>query len=147
MQDELALSNAIARIAAELHAIREIADERDRRYDERDQANKDAVKTALLAVEKAADKLEVANKEYKNTSNEWRGTLNDVVGRMVKREDVEREIKGLERQIADLRESRSVLAGRDSAVEQLLTQARLTQRFLIAIGVTVAIAIVANFLR
>lgn len=71
--------------------LERLMDERDRRYEERNQANKDAVRAALTAAEKATDKTEKALMEYKASSNEWRATLNDIVGRMLSRAEYDRD--------------------------------------------------------
>lgn len=53
--------------------------ERDRRWKERDKANKAAVRAALNAAEKASEKTELALKEYKAGANEWRDTVKDLI--------------------------------------------------------------------
>ncbi len=55
--------------------------ERDQRYQERDVANKMAVRAALDAADKASEKTEMALKEYKIGANEWRSTVQDVLAR------------------------------------------------------------------
>lgn len=55
--------------------------ERDLRYKERDEANKQAVKEAMAAADKATEKTEIALKEYKVGANEWRDTVQDLIAR------------------------------------------------------------------
>jgi uncharacterized protein YhaN len=50
--------------------------------DERDRANKEAVKAAFASAEKAYAQTELSLKEYKSSANEWRSTVNDLVSRM-----------------------------------------------------------------
>ena len=58
------------------------SEERDRRYEERDKANKEALRAALASTDKMAEKTEEALKEYKQASNEWRSTVQDLVSRL-----------------------------------------------------------------
>jgi len=97
-----------------------IKHERDQRdslvklLDERDRANKEAIRAAFASAEKASEKTDQALKEYKSSSNEWRATLNDIVARMITRVDFEAHQKLIDSKISDLRESRSSNVGRDS---------------------------------
>jgi len=77
-----------------------ILDERDRRYEERHSSTQEALASAFKSAEKAGDKTEAALSEYKAASNEWRGTLNDIVSKTLPRADYEREHKHLEERLA-----------------------------------------------
>ena len=158
-----------AELRAELKGLRDLVD--DRRAADKEAvaaalaAAEKAVNAALASAEKAADKFDQSLKEYKSSSNEWRGTLNDIVARMMPRADFEREQKALaahiesllvaareqhkqiDSQIADLRESRSGMTGREDAVTRLTDQNRLTQRFLIGLAVTVILSVLWNLLK
>jgi alpha-L-arabinofuranosidase len=97
---------------ATLHAhFKELIDANDRRYEQRFKDSqtaiaaaltsaKDAVAAALAASEKAAEKTEVALKEYKMVSNEWRGTVTDLTTNMPTR----RDLQTVEAQVHELRE-------------------------------------------
>ena len=74
--------------------------ERDRRYEDRHKATQEAVTSAFKSAEKAGEKTENALSEYKAGSNEWRGTLNDIVSRTLLRADYDREHKHLEERLA-----------------------------------------------
>ena len=87
-------------VFAELGALKAVLVERDKRYEERHQASQDALHSALKAAEKAGDKTEAALSEYKAGSNEWRGTLNDIVSKMLLRADYDREHKHLEEKLS-----------------------------------------------
>jgi flagellar biosynthesis chaperone FliJ len=63
------------------HNLRELIDERDRLYSERDAANKRAIDTALAATDRALDVLARKYKEDKDSQNEWRGTVNDIISK------------------------------------------------------------------
>lgn len=53
--------------------------ERDRRYSEINKANKSSVAVALATATKADEKTEQALKEYKESANEWRKTVSDLI--------------------------------------------------------------------
>lgn len=46
---------------------------------ERNAANKEAIKAAFMSAEKASEKTEQALKEYKVGANEWRDTVRDAI--------------------------------------------------------------------
>jgi chromosome segregation ATPase len=121
------LRGDVRALQVEVAAIRALMAETDKRYAAIDAANKEAVKAALTTVEKAADRLEVTNKEQRAQANEWRATLNDVVGRLLSRTEYDREREALRMQldgvlssIADLRESRSAQQGKATNVVYLV---------------------------
>lgn len=93
-----------------------LAEERDKRYSERDSANKDAVKAALAAVEKGSEKTEIALKEYKTGANEWRQTVTDLTSRMPSNVEVERRFSEIGGKIYDLRESRTKSEGQTAGL-------------------------------
>jgi hypothetical protein len=105
-------------------SLRDLIDERDKRYEERDQANKATVNAAMRAAQDAADKIEKAFLAYKEVSNEWRGTLNDIVGRMATRIEVERQFGEMQCKISELRESRSAQTGQNAALEYIASSRR-----------------------
>jgi len=111
---------AIEVLAAKLCAFETLMNERDRRYEERDKANKEAVRSALAAAEKAAEKTESALKEYKIGSNEWRDTVKDLVGRMPSRVETDRQFNSLEDDIVSLRETRSETTGATNQTAKLV---------------------------
>jgi Flp pilus assembly protein TadB len=76
---ERKLSNDLATLTAEVKALRELANERDRLYSERDSGNKERVAMAFATAEKLALKTEEALAEYKAGANEWRDTVKDLI--------------------------------------------------------------------
>jgi hypothetical protein len=56
-----------------------VAQERDKRYEERFTANKEAVAAAFAAAKEASEETKAGLKEYKAGANEWRGTVNDLI--------------------------------------------------------------------
>jgi len=76
---ERKLSTDLATLTAEVRALRELANERDRLYSERDSGNKERVAMAFATAEKLALKTEEALSEYKAGANEWRDTVKDLI--------------------------------------------------------------------
>jgi hypothetical protein len=93
-------------------ADRRFQKERDRRYGERDEANKAAVKAALASAERAGEKTEVALKEYKASANEWRDTVKDLVADM----PTLRDFRTLEATVLSLRDMQNLEAGKDKGM-------------------------------
>ena len=116
-----------------LESLRDLIDERDRRYEERDAASKAAVGAAFRAAERISEKTEAALKEYKATANEWGSTFGKLIERTATKEDVDRRFDEIKAQVADLRESRSAARGSQGSD----ARAKVTQGWLIGIGVTV----------
>jgi hypothetical protein len=135
---DLEISNELYALRADFRGFASLMTERDRRYEERDVAAKDAVRAAMAAAALATDKTELALKEYKVSANEWRDTVKDLVARMPSRVEIEHQLTALEKEISGLRESRSVLLGRDDAQ----AVANVTQRWLIALSVSVLFSLV-----
>jgi len=114
----------------EVRHLRDLVDERDRRYQERDDARRVAVDAALsaakeqtassfVASEKAIVKAETAQSEYNIRSNEFRNALDDQAKRLASRTELDAIKSALEEKIArndsdiqDLRESRREGEGR-----------------------------------
>ena len=128
---DLKLATELERLGAELRAIRDLMDERDRRYDEREAAHKLALDTA----ERALD-------AYKAQANEWRGTLNDVSLRMMLRTEYESAHSSIVEKIESLRLAQSEMTGKDEA----LAQGRATGRWIIGLvagmGVSLLVAVI-----
>jgi K+/H+ antiporter YhaU regulatory subunit KhtT len=125
-------------LEAKIDALCEKIDERDKHYYEREVSSKEAIKAAFNASERAAEKTETALKEYKISSNEWRDTVKDLVSKMITRPDVERELKVLENQIADLREYRSKSEGR--AVQQVETKSQTNWGIHLTVVIVLSVA-------
>lgn len=89
-------------LSAQVVSFQKLMDERDKRYSERDVANKQAAQAALDSAAKAGEKTELALKEYKVASNEWRDTVKDLVGRMPSRTEVEVIVKNIDEKIGRL---------------------------------------------
>ncbi len=84
----------------ELQRLRDIMDERDKRYAESYKAAQDSVAVSVEALA-----------QYKTQQNEWRGALADMGGRKLDRADYDLRHKEIERQLGELRESRAGWSG------------------------------------
>ncbi len=84
----------------ELNRLRDIADERDRRYE-------GVAKSAQQALEVSVK----SQAEYRAQQNEWRGLIADVASKKIDRADYELRNKDFERQMAELREAKSGFTG------------------------------------
>lgn len=73
-------------LAAHVEALRKaderFQDERDRRYTESARADREALTVAALNAHQKAEKLAMALDEYKETNNEWRKTVSDLIAVM-----------------------------------------------------------------
>ena len=76
---ERKLSNDLHAHIAEFKTFRELMDERDKRYAERDAGNKERVALAFTAAKEAAAETKEALTEYKKGANEWRDTVKDLI--------------------------------------------------------------------
>lgn len=61
--------------------------ELDKRIDQRFAAQEAATKAAMLAAKEAVDKAEKLASTRADAQNEWRATLDDIVGRMLSKEE------------------------------------------------------------
>jgi len=137
---------------AKLSGLREILDERDRLYKERDESRKTAVDAALqaakektadafLASEKAIVKAEDAQKEYNERSNEFRGTLEDQARTLLPRFEADsrfgaqdEKLEALRKEVQSLRESRSEGSSARLAVREVRTENAATSAQWVAVA-------------
>jgi hypothetical protein len=99
-----------------------IADERDRRYEERFRAMDEKTSLALTASEKAVSKAETATEKRFDAVNEFRGSLSDQTATLLPRAEAEARFKALDaknedlkNEVSGLRESRSSGEGKEKA--------------------------------
>ena len=98
--------------------------------DERDRANKESVKAAFNAAEKASEKTEAALKEYKLGANEWRDTVKDL--------------------IANLRQASAISGSQDIRTKDEGERSRDTRAWLIplcCVGIIATSSLVVNLLQ
>lgn len=118
--------------------LKALIDERDVRYQQRFDAAQQALTTALTAQERAVqaamaaqekyaaaalaaaqlaiDKAESNTKDWKASSNEWRGAMTDREHTFISRNEHDLAISGLEKQIDELKQDRDRQAGRSGGL-------------------------------
>jgi multidrug efflux pump subunit AcrA (membrane-fusion protein) len=145
-------------LISKIESLKELVNERDRLYKERDESRRTAVDAALAAAkentassfaasEKAIVKAENAQNDYNVRSNEFRGQLDDQAKRLIARTEVETMVKNLEEKInrididtRGLRESRSESLGGHSLKDDVRSNIAVIVS-IIAVVVMAAIAI------
>lgn len=127
-----------------LLALRELVDERDRLYKERDEARRTAVDAALAAAkektkdafdasEKAIVKAEEAQKAYNQSHNDLARKMDDQNKATMPRAETEQRFKGLEEKLAILTGSFTAGSGAQMGVQQQKDDARASVSMLISI--------------
>jgi hypothetical protein len=101
-------------------SLAKLADERDRRYEERFRAMDEKTSLALTASEKAVSKAETATEKRFDSVNEFRGSLKDQAATLLPREEADAKFKAIEskidemkKEIVGLREFRSGGIGKE----------------------------------
>ncbi len=146
--------------------LEQLINERDRLYDIRFRAAETAVTAALSAQEKATAsafsasekavlKAEDAQKDYNQRSNEFRGQLDDQAKTLMPRAEVQQIMKSVEEkldglkathekdvdilrtEIAGLRESRSLVVGKDTALDSVHVQKNWSMGIVVAVVLAV----------
>jgi len=82
MTEDETTCQRLAALEAQIKSERELRLALKELLDERNEANQAAIQAAFASAEKASEKTELALKEYKIGSNEWRSTVNDLVSRI-----------------------------------------------------------------
>lgn len=103
--------NSLDVLSAKLEALREVSDERDRRYEDRFTAMDEKTGLALTSSKEAVQKAEIATEKRFDSVNEFRGSLKDQAATLLTRAEAETRFNSLEKDIQGLRESRSEAAG------------------------------------
>ena len=145
-------------LAARLESLRELMDERDRRYTETFKSAEEKVGIAFNASEKAIEKAEGARTAHDLAVNEWRQQYNTQEGRFLprlefenKNKDQEAQMERMRTDIQGLRESRSAGAGQEIVATNAQTQNNAVMGFVIggagvlvgAAGIVAAVAVAA----
>lgn len=125
---------------------KDIMNERDKRYEERADAAKEASKAAQMASERAGEKTEMALKEYKIGSNEWRDTVKSLVASMPTRIEMDaltkmfdQKIERTEAEVRLVRETVGTGSGKSAGVEAMWNKVVQIIQLAIAAGVGVYI--------
>jgi len=90
-------------LAAEIENIHALLEERDRRYEERNTANKDAVKAAFDASKEAIAEAKRAQDAYNSTHNDLVRKMERQSADMVTRADNDSRHQSLDLRVSDLR--------------------------------------------
>ncbi len=96
-----------------------LIDERDRFYNEKFKAAKDAVNLALTAAEKAVVKAEAASEKRQDASNEIRAAMIDQQKTFANRSETELRFVMMDKKIEDLIAYRSSTAGHGKGMSDL----------------------------
>ena len=86
-----------------LSHLKEIMDERDRRYEDRFKAMDEKTSLALNASEKAVSKAEMATEKRFDSVNEFRAQLKDQAATLMPREETFTKFNAIEEKIEDLK--------------------------------------------
>jgi hypothetical protein len=105
-------------LAQRIASLRELVDERDRRYEDRFRAMDEKTTLALASSEKAVTKAETATEKRFDSVNEFRGSLKDQAATLLPRNEADTRFKAMEEKlegqakvIGGLSESRSEKEG------------------------------------
>lgn len=137
-------------VGEKLAAIEKLMTERDRRYDERFEAQKDAVQAALVAAKEltaaafaaakeAISKSELSQTVYNQTHNDLTRKMDAQYKEMLPRTEADARFKGTEEKISELREFRSQYGGS----QDQRNERRGTAQWAITAGIAIAGTIVA----
>lgn len=85
-------------LAQRIANLREIVDERDRRYEERFRAMDEKTGLALTSSEKAVTKAEIAQEKRFDNTNEWRAAMQDRDRNQMPRVEIEQRFDAMKRQ-------------------------------------------------
>ena len=92
--------------------------ERDRRYEERAEAQDKAVASALASSGLAVDKAEKNTREWQQAANEWRGSMNDREARFMGKEEVNLMMSALDGRLVRLEEGAATGRGHAEGISQ-----------------------------
>jgi hypothetical protein len=90
--------------------------ERDRRYEERAEAQDKAVASALASSGLAVDKAEKNTREWQQAANEWRGSMNDREARFMGKEEVALMVSALDQRVNKIEDVTATGKGRSAGV-------------------------------
>jgi len=114
---------SLREVMVAIDGLRELIDERDRRYEERDASRRTAVEAALAAAkeqtrasfdasEKAIVKAESAQTSYNIAHNDLAKKMDDQNKATMPRTETEQRFRSIEEKISDLREAQVSMTGK-----------------------------------
>ncbi len=98
--------------------IRDMMDERDRRYEQHFEAMDAKTTLALSASDKAVTKAEAATEKRFDTVNEFRATLSDQAGRLYSRAEAEAKFLAIEDKLSSIAAQSTKYVSRDTYDER-----------------------------
>jgi len=101
-------------LTARLNALREIMDERDRRYEERFIAMDQKTSLALTSSKEAVTKAEAATEKRFDSVNEFRGSLKDQAANLLPRAEADVKFTAIAREIDELKKNTNLSQGRST---------------------------------
>jgi hypothetical protein len=113
----------------------------DVRYSERFAAQNEALQVALVAAEKAVLKAEVASEKRFESMNEFRGALNDMVGKMMPRAETDQRFTALSEKLDEMQ---ARLAGYGDQLGDMTSKDMLEARVVSLNGQIAALAAAAS---
>ena len=102
----------------EIHALRELINERDRRYEREWQAVSKSTEVAMTSAQKAVEKAEAAVERRLEGMNEFRGSLADQARLLMPRSEAESRMTEMSKQLAMLSSRIDRGEGRGSGLNQ-----------------------------
>jgi hypothetical protein len=96
--------------------LNDIMDERDTRYQQRFDATLSEAQKSVAVAKDALDKAEASIERRFNIANEWRGSINDVIGTRLSRDEFLSAHQGLADKIDDTTRRVLTIEGRSSGI-------------------------------
>jgi hypothetical protein len=96
------MSGIIDKLVARLDAVRELMDERDRRYMDRFTAMDEKTSLALTSSKEAVNKAEIAQEKRFDNTNEWRAAMQDRDRNQMPRVEIEQRFSALNKMLLAL---------------------------------------------
>jgi hypothetical protein len=94
---------SLREVTSQLDGLKELMDERDRRYEERFKAMDEKTGLALTSSEKAVTKAETATEKRFDSVNEFRDTLRDQAALLMPRPETQALFKAYEEKIENMK--------------------------------------------
>ncbi len=85
-----------------LEHVIQVLNERDKRYQQRFDAQEKALGAALLNAATAVDKAETTNTAWRQNQNEWRGALSDRDRLFIPRQEFDAKVEALDERISSI---------------------------------------------
>ena len=122
--------------------IRDLMDERDRRYGERFDAQALAVAAALTAAKEAVQVGETNAQRWRESANEWRGAMSDRESSFLSRLEYNAEHKALENKVNSLQARVDKSEGQSRGLSKVGATAVGTASILAAIAIVITLILV-----